>query len=114
MSAVAGTGTRRSARLTAKPTQTYVLEFPQITDAEESDEDDSVEYDFRWQGGALVACSSCLGAALFGTVIASWSGRFPYLYIYNSQWVAPCADFQLGEESVDSVLGGGVYFFYLL
>ena len=28
-------------------------EFPQITDAEESDEDDSVEYDFRWQDGDL-------------------------------------------------------------
>jgi len=25
----------------------YVLELPQITDAEESDEDDGVEYDFR-------------------------------------------------------------------
>jgi hypothetical protein len=28
-----------------KPAQTYVLEFPLITDAEESDEDDGVEYD---------------------------------------------------------------------
>ena len=38
-----------SAKLTAKPAQTgrYVLQFPQITDAEESDEDDGVEYDFR-------------------------------------------------------------------
>ena len=42
--AAASTGTRRSARLTAKPTQ---LELPQITDAEESDEDDNVDYDFR-------------------------------------------------------------------
>jgi hypothetical protein len=48
-SAAASSGTRRSARLTAKPAQTYVLQFPQITDAEESDEDDGVEYDFRWQ-----------------------------------------------------------------
>ena len=45
----AATGTiRRSARLSGKPTRTYVVEFPQITDAEESDEDDEVEYDFRW------------------------------------------------------------------
>jgi hypothetical protein len=49
--AAASTGTRRSARLTAKPAKTYVLQFPQITDAEESDEDDGVEYDFRWQDG---------------------------------------------------------------
>jgi len=47
----AATGIRRSARLTGKPTRTYVVEFPQITDAEESDDDDGVEYDFRWQGG---------------------------------------------------------------
>jgi len=52
-SASASSGTRRSARLTAKPAQTYVLQFPQITDAEESDEDDGVEYDFRWQDGDL-------------------------------------------------------------
>jgi len=39
--------------LTAKPTQKYVLEFLQITDAEESDEDDGVKYDFRWQKGDL-------------------------------------------------------------
>jgi len=51
-SAAVSTGTRRSARLTAT-TQTYVLQFPQITDAEESDEDDGVEYDFRWQDGDL-------------------------------------------------------------
>ena len=38
-----------SARLTAKPAQTYELQFPQITDTEESDEDNGVEYDFRWQ-----------------------------------------------------------------
>jgi len=52
-SAAASSGTRRSARLTAKPAQTYVLQFPQITDAEESDEDDGVEYDFRCQDGDL-------------------------------------------------------------
>lgn len=49
--AAASTSTRRSARLTAKPAQTYVVEFPQITDAEESDEDDGVEYEFRWEDG---------------------------------------------------------------
>ena len=38
-----------SARLTAKSAQTYELQFPQITDTEESGEDDGVEYDFRWQ-----------------------------------------------------------------
>ena len=48
-SAAVSTGTRRSARLTAKPTQTYVLQFPHITDAEGSDEDDGVEYEFHWQ-----------------------------------------------------------------
>jgi hypothetical protein len=53
VSAAAGTGTRRSARLIAKPAQTYALEFPQITDAEETDEDDGVEYGFRWQNGDL-------------------------------------------------------------
>ena len=47
--AAASTSTRRSARLTAKPAQTYVVEFPQITDAEESDKDDSVEYEFCWE-----------------------------------------------------------------
>ena len=53
VAAATSTGTRRSARLTAKPTQKYVLVFPQITDAEESDEDNGVEYDFRWQKGDL-------------------------------------------------------------
>lgn len=38
-----------SARSTAKPAQACELQFPQITDTEESDEDDGVEYDFRWQ-----------------------------------------------------------------
>jgi len=52
-SAAASSGTRRSARLTARPAQTYVLQFPQITDAEESDEGDGVVYDFRWQDGDL-------------------------------------------------------------
>jgi len=45
----AATGTiRRSARLTGKPTCTYLVEFPQITDTEKSDEDDGVECEFRW------------------------------------------------------------------
>ena len=48
-----GTGaqTRRSARLTEKPAQTDIIAFPQITDAEDSD--DGVEFDFRWQEGEL-------------------------------------------------------------
>jgi len=52
-SAAASSGTRRSVRLTAKPAQTYVLQLPQITDTEESEEDDGVEDDFRWQDGDL-------------------------------------------------------------
>jgi len=52
-SAAASSDIRRSARLTAKPTQRYVLQFSQITDTEESDEDDGIEYDFRWQDGDL-------------------------------------------------------------
>ena len=44
-------GAARSAGLTGKPTRTYVAEFPQITEAEGTDEDDGVEYGFRWQGG---------------------------------------------------------------
>jgi len=48
-SAAASSGIRRSARLTAKPTQRYALQFRQMTDTEEADEDDRIEYDFRWQ-----------------------------------------------------------------
>ena len=36
---------RRSTR--KKPERNYVVSFPVITDAED-DEDDGIEYDFRW------------------------------------------------------------------
>jgi hypothetical protein len=40
-------GTRRRAQLTGKKPQSYVVAFPQITDAQDSDEDGGIEYDFR-------------------------------------------------------------------
>jgi len=44
-------GMRRSARLAGKPQHSHVISFPQITTDTEGDEDedeDGLEYDFRW------------------------------------------------------------------
>jgi len=43
-------GMRRSVRLAGKPQHSHVISFPQITDTEgdEDEDDDGLEYDFRW------------------------------------------------------------------
>ena len=48
-------GTRRSARLVGKPQRSHVISFPQITDTEgdEDEDEDGLEYDFRWHADEL-------------------------------------------------------------
>ena len=47
---VPAVGKRRSARLAGKPQHSHVISFPQITDTEgdEDEDEDGLEYDFRW------------------------------------------------------------------
>jgi len=52
---------RRSTKLTGKPVRSHLVQFPQITDAEDDSGDDGVVYDFRWSSSGIYARPGIIG-----------------------------------------------------